>query len=120
VNGGPFPIGLNFYAADYISPDDATQLDALSYGSYNACLSNFVNYTVVDPAVYAAAATTDPAAAAYNYSQITQVMYSQYADVWLLVPTFYAVYSPLLHGLYLNPMGSAQPVTMEYNTYYVK
>src|SRR5439155_1581976 len=37
ANGGPFPIGQEFYTSDYISPDDWTQNNAISYGSANSC-----------------------------------------------------------------------------------
>jgi len=39
TGGGPFPIGQEFYTSDYISPDDWTQNNALSYGSANDCMA---------------------------------------------------------------------------------
>ncbi|TLZ90559.1 MAG: hypothetical protein E6J98_08475, partial [Methanobacteriota archaeon] len=37
ANGGPFYMGQEFYTSDYISPDDWTQNNAISYGSANDC-----------------------------------------------------------------------------------
>jgi peptide/nickel transport system substrate-binding protein len=116
--GGPFYIGESFYTADYVSPDDATQGDALSYGFYNVCQSEYANTTVVDPNVTAALAATSPAVAAQIYGNITRIMYYNYTDAWLFIPTAFAVQSTALKGVVLNPMGSGLPFTMVMNTEY--
>ncbi len=115
--GGPFPIGQEFYTSDYISPDDWTTNDAISWGSANFCMSGYANATV-DGWIYQAAGTSDPTLAAQLYGNITEAMYNNYTNAWLVTPTSFAVYSDALHGIYLNPMGSAIPYVMAYNTMY--
>ena len=48
ANGGPFPMGQEFYTSDYISPDDWTQNDAQYLGSANYCMSEYDNQTVTN------------------------------------------------------------------------
>lgn len=115
--GGPFPIGQEFYTSDYIAPDDWTTNDAISWGSANACMAQYANATV-DNWVMQAAGTSDPTLAAQLYGNITQAMYSNYTDAWLVVPTSFAVHSDALHGILLNAMGSAIPYVMTSNTLY--
>lgn len=115
--GGPFYIGQEFYTSDYISPDDWTTNDALSYGSANRCESGYANATV-DGWILQAAGTSDSVKAAALYANITQAMYNNYADAWLVVPTSFGVYSNALHGLYPNAMGSGIPYVIAYNTLY--
>ena len=117
VQGGPFPIGQEFYTSDYISPDDWTQNVAISYGSANQCMSGYANSTV-DGLVIQAAGEHNAANATKEYGQITQMMYANYTDVWLCVPTSFAVTNTGLQGVILNPMGSAIPYVMLYNTYH--
>ncbi|HYK93470.1 MAG TPA: ABC transporter substrate-binding protein [Thermoplasmata archaeon] len=117
IAGGPFPIGQEFYTSDYISPDDWTTNDAISWGSANACMSGYANSTV-DGWVYQAAGTANPTLAAQLYGNITNAMYYNYTDAWLVVPTSFAVYSSALHGFYENAMGSAVPYIMTSNTMY--
>lgn len=117
TNGGPFPIGEDYYTADYVSPDDATQLNTLSFGSYNWCMSRYGNATT-DGSVYTALATTNPTQASQDYANITNAMYYNYTDAWLFVPTAFSVHSTLLQGVVSNPMGSALPFTMIMNTEY--
>ncbi len=117
-NGGPFYIGINYYTGDYIGPDDASQLNALSFGSYNWCMSELYNSTI-DSWVYAAAETQNTALAAQLYGNITKFMYSNYTDAWLVVPTAFQVYNKLLLGTVASPMGSAIPFELEYNQVYV-
>src|SRR5207249_2399815 len=83
--GGPFPMGQEFYTSDYISPDDWTQNNALSYGSANDCMSAYVNATM-DQLVIDAAGDTNPTTLASKYSQITRLMYDNYTNAWLVVP----------------------------------
>ncbi len=117
-NGGPFYIGQEFYTSDYISPDDWTQNDALSYGSANFCMSQYYNSTM-DGLVFSAAAELNSTNLTNDYSQMTQMMYDNYTDVWLVVPTAFAVYSSHLQGVVLNPMASAEPFDFLFNTLWV-
>jgi len=117
VNGGPFPIGQEFYTSDYIAPDDWTQNNAISYGSANMCMSQYNNLTM-DSLVIDAAGQSNPTNLTNDYSQITRMMYDNYTNAWLVVPQQFAVYNPLLHGVVFNPMGSGLPFTMIMNTEY--
>lgn len=123
VNGaGPFYIGQDFYASDYISPDDWTQENFLSYGSANICQSGFnsladANYNAsLDGLVLTAAGTTDPAQLNSLYAQMTSIQYWNYTNAWFAVPTLFAVYSPTLSGFYQTPMGSTELSMMGWNT----
>ncbi len=111
--GGPFPIGQEFYTSDYIAPDDWTQNNAISWGSANACMSQY-NNPDMDTLVIDAAGT--PANATADYTQMTQMMYQNYTNAWLVVPQQYQIYNPLLQGVISNPMGSGLPFTMMFNT----
>lgn len=115
TNGGPFPMGQEFYTSDYISPDDWTQNDAVSTGSANLCMSAYANATM-DSLVYTAAADTNPANLTSYYSQMTSMMYQNYTDVWLCSPTSFGVYTTNVHGFLQNPMGSAEPYVELFNT----
>jgi ABC-type transport system substrate-binding protein len=115
TNGGPFPMGLEFYTSDYVAPDDWTQNDALSTGSANHCMSGYDNSTV-DQDVYAGASEFNSTALNSTYSQMTQLMYDNYTDIWLIVPTSISVYAAEMHGIDLNPMGSAEPYALQFNT----
>jgi peptide/nickel transport system substrate-binding protein len=117
VNGGPFPIGQEFYTSDYISPDDWTQNDAVSYGSANTCMSQYNNATM-DFLVIDAAGQSNPTNLTMEYTQMSRLMYNNYTNAWLVVPQQFAVYNPLLRGVVLNPMGSGLPFTMMFNTEY--
>jgi peptide/nickel transport system substrate-binding protein len=118
TNGGPYPIGMDFYSADYVAPDDATQLDALSYGEYNECQSEYANATM-DQLVLDAAGQLNATLRAQEYANQTELMYQNYTNAWLVVPTFYQVYNIHLTGLVSNAMGSSIPASFEYNTYTV-
>jgi peptide/nickel transport system substrate-binding protein len=115
TNGGPFPIGQEFYTSDYISPDDWTQNDALSSGSANVCMAGYANESV-NNWTYEAAATSDPATLTSLYTNITAALYGNYSEIWLVVPTSFSVYSTDLHGVILNPMASAEPFAFLFNT----
>jgi peptide/nickel transport system substrate-binding protein len=115
TNGGPFYMGQEFYTSDYISPDDWTQNDAISYGSANMCMSQFANATV-DNLTLAAAASSNATFLNSSYSTMTSIMYNNYTDIWLVVPTSFAVYSTYLHGFLENPMASAEPYSLLFNT----
>ena len=117
VNGGPFPIGQEFYTSDYIAPDDWTQNNAISYGSANMCMSQYSDLTM-DSLVIDAAGQSNPTNLTNDYSQITRMMYDNYTNAWLVVPQQFAVYNQLLHGVVFNPMGSGLPFTMIMNTEY--
>jgi ABC-type transport system substrate-binding protein len=119
---GPFYIGQDFYSSDYISPDDWTQEDFLSFGSANICQSGFNNYgeanynASMDNLVYEAAGTTNATLASQLYAQMTEIMYQNYTNAWFAVPDLFAVYNPALSGLYQTPMGSTTLSTMSWNT----
>jgi peptide/nickel transport system substrate-binding protein len=115
ANGGPFYMGQEFYTSDYISPDDWTQNDAVSYGSANLCMSGYNNATV-NQDVFLAASSQNPVNTTAYYATMTGLMYDNYTDIWLVVPTSIAVYSSLLHGVIQNPMASAEPYAFLFNT----
>ncbi|MFY9717623.1 MAG: ABC transporter substrate-binding protein [Thermoplasmata archaeon] len=115
TNGGPFPMGQEFYTSDYISPDDWTQNDAVHSGSANRCMSGYNNATV-NNLTYAAASSSDPVQLTADYTTMTSLMYNNYTDIWLVAPTSFAVYGIDLHGMVFNPMASAEPFAMLFNT----
>jgi len=119
ANGGPFPLGQEFYTSDYISPDDWTQNDAVNTGSANLCMSSYNNATV-NSLVYTAAASQNSTNLTQYYSNMTSLMYQNYTDIWLVVPTSFAVYSSLIQGVVFNPMASAEPFALLFNTQYAK
>jgi hypothetical protein len=47
---------------------------------------------------------------------MTNAMYYNYTDIWLVVPTAFAVYSSHLQGVIQNPMASAEPFAFMFNT----
>jgi peptide/nickel transport system substrate-binding protein len=127
LNGGPFYMGQEFYTSDYISPDDWTQNDFVSSGSANMCMAGFNNIglpsynSTLDNLAYVAAASpntnsSDNATLAGYYATMTQAMYDNYSDIWLVVPTSFAVYAADLHGFVENPMASAEPFSIGFNT----
>jgi peptide/nickel transport system substrate-binding protein len=123
---GPFYIGQDFYSSDYISPDDWTQQDFLSYGSANICNSGFnangPNYNAtLDNLVLEAAGTTNPALLDQYYGEMTQIMYANYTNAWFAVPDLFSVYNPQITGWQSDqtPMGSTELETMEWNTAYI-
>jgi peptide/nickel transport system substrate-binding protein len=118
ANGGPFPMGQEFYTSDYISPDDWTQNDASATGSANLCMSGYNDSNVTD-LTYAAASESNATNLTNDYSTMTSLMYYNYTDIWLVVPTSFAVYSTLVQGIYNNPMGSAEPYVITLNTQWV-
>ena len=119
VNGGPFYMGQEFYTSDYVAPDDWTQNDAYSFGSANGCMAGYDNATV-DSLVYQAAADSNPVNLTTDYSTITSAMYYNYTDIWLAVPTAFSVSSVFLHGVITNPMASAEPFAMLFNTQWAR
>jgi peptide/nickel transport system substrate-binding protein len=117
ANGGPFPMGQEFYTSDYISPDDWTQNDAVNSGSANLCMSSY-NNTTVNNLTYVAASDANATNLTNDYATMTSLMYQNYTDIWLVVPTSFGVYSNLLHGVLVaqNPMGSAEPYVISVNS----
>jgi peptide/nickel transport system substrate-binding protein len=115
TNGGPFYMGQEFYTSDYISPDDWTQNDAVNSGSANVCMSGYNNSTV-NADVYAAASSQNNSSLTAYYSTMTQLMYDNYTDIWLVVPASFSVYSAHLQGIVTNPMASAEPFAFLFNT----
>jgi peptide/nickel transport system substrate-binding protein len=122
LNGGPFYMGQEFYTSDYISPDDWTQNDFLSSGSANECMAGFNSVALpyynasLDQLVYSAASESNPTNLTSDYATMTQTMYENYSDIWLVVPTSFAVYASNLHGFVQNPMASAEPFAIGFNT----
>jgi ABC-type transport system substrate-binding protein len=108
-------MGQEFYTSDYISPDDWTQNDAYSLGSANMCMSGYANGTM-DSLVFQAAAESNPTNLTADYTNMTSMMYNNYTDIWLVVPTSFAVYTTNLHGIIQNPMASAEPYAFLFNT----
>jgi len=49
---------------------------------------------------------------------MVQLMHDNYTNAWLVVPQQFAIYNPRLQGVVPNPMGSALPFTMMFNTEY--
>ena len=117
-NGGPFPLGQDFYSSDYISPDDWTQQNVLSYGSANICNSGYHNASM-DALVLQAAGDNNPANLTADYSLMTQTLYQNYTDAWLIVPVLFNAYNQNLQGIFPTPMGSTVLSSMQYNTMYV-
>ncbi|MGI0070592.1 MAG: ABC transporter substrate-binding protein [Thermoplasmata archaeon] len=115
--GGPFPIGQEFYTSDYISPDDWTQNDAISYGSANQCMAGYSNGTV-DNLTIEAAGEHNASNLTADYAEMTSLMYYNYTDAWLAAPTAFSAYNSGLQGIVSNPMGSGLPFVMFYNTEY--
>ncbi len=116
---GPFYIGQDFYSSDYISPDDWTQEDFLSFGSANICQSGFNSDDAnasLDNLVLEAAGTANQTLATQLYAEMTEIMYQNYTNAWFAVPDLFAVYNPVLTGLYQTPMGSTTLSTMSWNT----
>lgn len=114
-SGGPFPIGQEFYTSDYISPDDWTQNNAISYGSANDCMAGYYDATM-DNLVIAAAGETNPTLLRDYYTQMTQLMYDNYTVAWLVVPTQFQVVHTQVTGYVTNPMGAALPFVVMQNT----
>jgi len=118
ANGGPFYMGQEFYTSDYVSPDDWTQNDAQDLGSANECMAGYNNQTVTSD-TYLAASDSNPADLTAYYTNMTQLMYDNYSEIWLVVPTAFGVWATDLHGIVQNPMGSAEPFVIELNTQYL-
>ncbi len=116
-NGGPFYMGQEFYTSDYISPDDWTQNNALSYGSANDCMARYYNDTM-DGLVIDAAGTTSATQQEQDYAQITQLMYDNYTVAWLVVPQQFQITYSGVTGYVSNPMGAALPFVVMQNTMY--
>ncbi|MCI4333493.1 MAG: ABC transporter substrate-binding protein [Thermoplasmata archaeon] len=115
ANGGPFYIGQEFYTSDYISPDDWTSNDAVTLGSANVCMAGYSNSTV-DTDAAAASSDANPTDLTGYYSNMTTLMYDNYSAIWMVVPTSFGVYSSNLHGFVQNPMASAEPFAIGFNT----
>jgi ABC-type transport system substrate-binding protein len=121
-NGGPFYMGQEFYTSDYISPDDWTQNDFVSTGSANECMAGFNSMaypsynSTYDQWVYGAASSANATQLTSYYTNMTQTLYDNYSEIWLVVPTSFAVYSADLHGFVQNPMASAEPFAIGFNT----
>jgi len=115
TGGGPFPIGQEFYTSDYISPDDWTQNNAISYGSANDCMAAY-NDPAMDTLVLDAATQTDASTARTEYANMTRLMFDNATVAWLVVPTQFQVVNTHLQGFVSNPMGAAIPFVVTQNT----
>ncbi len=133
--GGSAPgysIGIDFYTADYIAPDDYTWEIAATYGSpsqittYGGLDLNATNFgsmndslTQINNLIYDATINTSASGRLSDYSQMTQLAYNNYYWGWLVVPHVFSIYRTGMHGMVFNPMGSAYPnFVMSYNTEY--
>ena len=81
-------------------------------------MAGYTNATV-DNDTYLAASDSNPADLTAYYTQMTQLMYDNYTDIWLVVPTSFAVTATDLHGIVSNPMGSAEPFVIGLQTQYL-
>jgi peptide/nickel transport system substrate-binding protein len=128
--GGPYYMGQEFYTSDYISPDDWTQNDFVADGSANQCMAGFNSVALpsfnstLNNLTYTAAATpnnnaTNNATLAQDYATMTTAMYNSYTEIWLVVPAAVSVQSIYLHGYIQNPMASAEPFALLFNTQWV-
>jgi len=115
ANGGPYFMGQEFYSSDYVSPDDWTQNDAVSSGSANMCMAGYHNASV-DQLVYQAAAESNATNLTSDYGRMTSLMYYNYTEIWLVVPTSVSVFATNLHGIVINAMGDAEPSCLLFNT----
>lgn len=119
ANGGPFPIGQEFYTSDYISPDDWTQNNVLTGGSANGCMAGYSDMNI-DNLTLDAATQSDPVVAQREYATITRTMYNNATVAWLVVPTQFQVVNTHLLGFVANPMGAAIPFVVTQNTAYAR
>ena len=63
-------------------------------------------------------AAGNPANATADYTRMTQLMYDNYTNAWLVTPQQFSISHVKLKGYVPNPMGSALPFTMMFNTEY--
>lgn len=140
-NTSGYSIGIDFYTADYLAPDDytweiaavggspsqLTTYGGLGYdsntGLTNISSSNFGSMSdalnQINNQVYNATIETNAATRAADYQNLTALCYNNYFFDWLFVPWVFTIYRTGLHGVILNPMGSAYPnFVMYYNTEY--
>jgi ABC-type transport system substrate-binding protein len=78
-------------------------------------MAGYNNVTVTQD-TYLAASDSNPTDLTGYYTNMTQLMYDNYSEVWLVVPTSFAVYASDLHGYVQNPMASAEPFAIGFNT----
>lgn len=141
--GGPSPysIGIDFYSADYIAPDDYTWEIAAPGGSpsqlttfggqgidptsgnisinttYFGNISGVLNQIYYD--ISDATSNLSASGRIADYINMTQLSYNNYLFDWLVIPQVYSIYRGGLNGIIYNPMGSAYPnFVMFYNTEY--
>ncbi len=118
ANGGPYPFGWEFYTSDWISPDDWTLNNVLSWGSANQCMGGYDN-PAMDTLSLEAAGEHNITKAAQDYALMETTLAQNYTDVWLVIPNLFAVYNVNVHGLVPNPIGSCLPAwNLECNTEY--
>ena len=136
-----YSIGIDFYTADYVAPDDYTweiaapggspsqlttfggqgidptsgniSINSTYFGNTSGPL-NQLYYLISD-----ATSNTSASGRTADYTAMTQIAYNNYLFDWLVVPYVFSIYNKGLHGMVFNPMGSAYPnFVMFYNTEY--
>jgi ABC-type transport system substrate-binding protein len=80
-------------------------------------MSGYANATM-DRLVIEAAGDRNPTNLTAKYSQITRLMYENYTNAWLVVPTQFQIVHTTLQGSVTNPMGAALPFVVVQNTLY--
>jgi peptide/nickel transport system substrate-binding protein len=114
---GP-PMGLTHWSADYMAPDDYTIPLASSTGFLMRYLSGY-NNTELDSLIYGAAVENDAATRNQMYSEIAQIMYNDYVNIWLYQRQGYAVYREGVQGIVFNPLGATIFYTHTYAQIYL-
>jgi peptide/nickel transport system substrate-binding protein len=112
VNNTSTPFGISYYSEDYTAAIDyVTALTTTGQLGF----SGYMNQTVMGWTV-AAASALDEGTVTQNFQKITQTMYYDYTDVWLVVPYFMAANRSNVAGMIPNPAGSGMGYFMFYNT----
>ncbi|HYB84899.1 MAG TPA: ABC transporter substrate-binding protein [archaeon] len=111
-------MGLTHWSADYMSPDDYTVPIASASGFLMQYLSSY-NNTKLNGLVFGASIENDPAKRNQMYSQIAQIMYNDYVNIWLYQRQGYAVYREGVQGIVFNPLGATLFYTHTYAQIYL-
>jgi len=99
-------MGISHWSADYMAPDDYTVPLATSTGFLMRFLSGY-NNSQLDGLIYGAAVQPNATARANMYSQITQILYQNYVNIWFYQRIGYAVYRTNVQGVVFNPLGAS-------------
>jgi len=65
------------------------------------------NNSQLDGLIYGAAVQPNATARANMYSQITQILYQNYVNIWFYQRIGYAVYRTNVQGVVFNPLGAS-------------